>query len=249
MDFYEHIEDYINGNLSEDDLAAFKEEMAHNVELQKAVENHGVVEDALALLIEEDVRGVIAGINKAQGSKPDKIRALQKQGNSRQPLYVIAASFLVVLASYLTLDTYIKSQYSHQAVLDQYYVPPSNPYATRTVGFEGPPLEEAMFLFDLRRFDESQTIFEKLLLNNSNQKDLSIIHFYLGNIAFIKNDIIRAKEYLAQTEDIRRHEYLGQIYYLEGNVLSLEQLNESQPSKQTQELLGKTQHWQYKWTK
>lgn len=98
IDFYEHIEDYINDTLSEADLAAFKKQLDQDDELVRAVENFGVVDEALGLLVEEDIRGVIAGLERGEGIK-NTSKSLQKTpGYKSYLLWLFFASCLALFA-------------------------------------------------------------------------------------------------------------------------------------------------------
>ena len=246
-DFFEHIDDYVAGRLTDKALEAFEAAMYADQDLRAAVENYDVAEEVMGLMIEEDVRGVMAGLEGGESNQVPEVVTMPKR--SGRMMYYAAASLLILFTSYMAMNIFIKGQFSHQAVLEEYYIPPANPYTTRSETFNGPPLEEAMYFFDLRRFDECKTKFEELLTTSEDQEELSTIHFYLGNIAYIVNDIDYAKSHFSKTTDNRKYEYLGQIYYLEGNVSGLKSLYESHPSPELEKLLLETNSWKYKWAK
>ena len=59
-DFFEYIEDYLQGRLSQEDKLSFEKEMAQNNELKLAVENYDIMSMIGDALIEEEIEGHIA---------------------------------------------------------------------------------------------------------------------------------------------------------------------------------------------
>ena len=59
IDYYDQIDDYVNGLLQGEELVAFEAAIGADSELASAVENHDVAMGVIGSLIEEEVRGVI----------------------------------------------------------------------------------------------------------------------------------------------------------------------------------------------
>ena len=91
MEYFEHIEDYLEGRLPEEDKQLFDDELKRNEELRIALDNHQEVSSALDLLVEEGVRDVI---------REDKIKEVElipiRQNKSW--FYIGVAASLLLLA-------------------------------------------------------------------------------------------------------------------------------------------------------
>ncbi len=66
MDFFDKIQDYINGSLSVEDRKAFEAELQTNEDLAEILENYSVIDQVLDYLIQEDVRKQLDKIPKPQ---------------------------------------------------------------------------------------------------------------------------------------------------------------------------------------
>lgn len=104
MDYYEHIEDYINGNLSEDDMAAFKEQLDQDDELAQAVENFRVVDEALGILVEDDIRGFIAALEHEEDVTPSE--PIKKTPGYKSYLFWLLFVSSIALFAYLYKSYY-----------------------------------------------------------------------------------------------------------------------------------------------
>ncbi len=98
MDFYEHIREYLEGSLSESDMAAFKEQLDQDDELARAVENFGVVDEALGLLVEEGIRGVIVGLERGDEDIMSLEPIQKTPGYKSYLLWLLFASCLALFA-------------------------------------------------------------------------------------------------------------------------------------------------------
>jgi len=100
MDFFEHIDDYLSGRLSEEDRKLFEEELKSNEALRVALGDQEIVASAIDLLIEEDIRKVIAD---------DDIKVIDinpKNDGSRRRWIGIAASLLLILGAYYFINPF-----------------------------------------------------------------------------------------------------------------------------------------------
>ncbi len=90
IDFYEHIGDFLSSKLSDEDRILFERAMEEDPELRKAVDNHNIVEEALELLIEDDIRSVIKNL------KTDS--PVQKSTYLGFKTYLLVAGIMLLLA-------------------------------------------------------------------------------------------------------------------------------------------------------
>ena len=71
-DFFEHIDYYVAGRLTGKALEEFEAAMYADQDLRAAVENYGVAEEVMGLMIEEHVRGVIVGLEEQKEEGPNQ---------------------------------------------------------------------------------------------------------------------------------------------------------------------------------
>ena len=115
IDYYDHIDDYVNELLQGEELLAFEAAMAEDKELVDAVGNHDVAMGVIGSLIENEVRGVIGEVegeeqksNFAQESdvhdgKKGKVRWMRIMRN-------VAAACVVGVLGYWGLGEYQYNQ-------------------------------------------------------------------------------------------------------------------------------------------
>ena len=101
IDIYEHIGDYLQGRLSADNKATFENALAENEALRQAVENHELVEDALDLLLEEDILGVMKDIDRGMDDKSHYGKTDVFPRGLKSYLIFLVLALLTALASYL----------------------------------------------------------------------------------------------------------------------------------------------------
>ena len=73
VDYFAYIDDYVNGQLDNEALKAFEEEMKRNISLKQAVENYPTARDLSEGLLEIDM---IETLNRLQ---------VEKHGNADEP--------------------------------------------------------------------------------------------------------------------------------------------------------------------
>lgn len=109
-DYYDHIDDYINGLLTGEERAAFKAAMAKDAGLAAAVENHDVAMDVIGSMIEDEVRGVIGEVESGDEVASVKAEndAMPKKGKIRwmRVLSGAAAACLIGCVGYWAVGKY-----------------------------------------------------------------------------------------------------------------------------------------------
>ncbi len=236
-DFFEHIDAYVNGQLNKDDRQNFEEEMARDTDLKKAVDNHSMVSEALELLIEEDIRSIVDQVQESQA----KVIPLYK----KRWFIFIAATFTILFGAYFGFRAYLESLYGHDQVYADYYEFPKNPYTTRSVEISSTTFERSMYLFDLRRFEESESLFQEILANNSSNDEKEIAALYLGNIYFLQQKYQQSLEYFEMTNDKRKYEVMAQIFYIQGDKEKLTNLNNVHTTDEIRLLIKNSNSWRY----
>ena len=238
-DYYELIEDYKQNALSSELRQEFEDAMLQDDQLKLAVENHSIVEEALDLLLEEDIRGEISKLN--QEEEPKRIFHLFPI------LRTCAAIGLILVASYASVNYLANQRYSHEEVRKRHFVPLVNPDATRSAETPEELLEKGIYQFDLSQYEKSKNFLLEALQNDLNQEDTERAYLYMGVIDYINQDYTSALNHFEKTSSDLKHQYRAQIYLIQNNTMALKQLQKDHPSKQIDQIVNDTEHWMYKW--
>lgn len=101
--FYEHIDDFKTGNLSDGDAQAFEAAMKEDSSLQKAVENHDVMEKVLDYLEEEHMREAIEKVRASERTNDKKNISENSIGNVKTAKVIGMRRMLAAAASVAVL--------------------------------------------------------------------------------------------------------------------------------------------------
>jgi hypothetical protein len=101
LDFFEHIDDYVQGKLNAKDKLTFENELKENELLKAAVENYDLAKEISLGFLEAYIRGVLSD------TKP--IAKSPKKPNYKW-IWVVIAALLLTIVGYFVLDSNIKPQ-------------------------------------------------------------------------------------------------------------------------------------------
>jgi hypothetical protein len=174
-DPFDHIEDYVNGSLSEKLRHSFEEELSKNHDLQLAVDHHGKTQEVLEYLLEEDIQNTIENVKSDLATEPKTIQPDNKTRSWFSPIRIAASLLILVVASW-----FIYNQVNTEPQIDvfAYYEIPVNK-STRGIG-DKTDLELAHEAFDRRDFKEAKKLFESILLTKESKLEVTE---YLGHIS------------------------------------------------------------------
>ncbi|MFT6334728.1 MAG: hypothetical protein ACI86M_002391 [Saprospiraceae bacterium] len=100
IDYYDHIDDYVNGMLTGAKLDAFEAAMSEDSELASAVANHDVAMGVIGSLMEDEVRGVIGEVEGEESvSQSQSENTQNKNIQLPQKGRVISMKFLLSIAA------------------------------------------------------------------------------------------------------------------------------------------------------
>lgn len=231
MDPYDHIEEYINGQLSEQDRIVFEELMAKDDALKNAVEHHDVAMNIVSSLIEDEVRGVLS--EEGSSSSSSRKTIVRKISNSTK--WSIAASFIIMMSIglYFTNKNIESNQFAARYQETKKFLQLPENSTTRGEVSIGNKLEEGVNLFELRQWEESKIVFSSLLGDNQYNNDT--IQFYLGHIHYRLQDFDKAvyhfKNISTNSELNTQSEImLGLSYYVLGNKEKAKVILSSHPT-------------------
>lgn len=178
IDFYEHIEAYIEGTLSPDLVTQMKTAISKDNSLKQAVADYPIAKTLSESLIEHEVREILSETKTTDNEK------------GRSGAWIIAITLLAALAvSYYQWNRHNHQEIIHNRIMASYTPPVSEGTRSSTSVASESNLKSAVQAFDLRQFDQSKEILEKLSPKNDS------IYYYLAHIALIENKIGKAKSY------------------------------------------------------
>ncbi len=183
IDYYEHIESYLEGTLDPTLKAQMDIAISQNSELKQAVADYPIAKMITESLIENEVRSVLAQENL----KPPVRRG--KYGP-----WIITITLISALAvSYYQWNRHTRQTKLYATVMEN-YSPPINK-GSRGDNSTGLKLDEAIKAFDIRDFQTSKELFKSIKPKTDS------IYWYLGHIALINGDIYEAKHHSKKISD------------------------------------------------
>ena len=158
-DFFEHIDDYLQDRLDLKDRKVFEEAMAKDPDLQRAVENHDIVEEVLDLMIEEDIRNTIKSIDDEDSRPIDQAYGLKT--------FLIILGIMLLLALIGFLFNQLQKE-SPEEIYATFYSPyvASQLRGTDAIPNDITTCDRGHALMELQEFDEA-----RLVLVESAQKE------------------------------------------------------------------------------
>lgn len=189
MDYFDKIDDYINGKLSESEVRDFEVAMQSDAALRFAVEEYETGSKLSEALLEVDMANTLAGLRKDHVESP--IISIKKKRNVRP--YLIAASFagLLALGTYLVLPP--NQAYTQEQILAQYYRPPIYDMERTVNQVDMTPLEAAKYQFHAKEYKDSEQRLLSVLSNeNTSVDDQKVAQYYLGHVYLLTEEYDKA---------------------------------------------------------
>lgn len=189
IDYFEHIEAYIDGNLEISVRADFEKKMRSDRSLKLAVENHPIAKRIANGLVEIEALEILTKIKAEKNNKVKRFRIGKWIGG-------VAAVGSVVFFSMWAMNN-LGGQVDYAQLAAEYYI---SPKTNTTRGAETPeePLEKAKYLFTLNDYGESREMLLQMLTDEENDE----APLYLAHISFLKGDFDSVESYLDQIDDL-----------------------------------------------
>jgi tetratricopeptide (TPR) repeat protein len=175
MDYFDLIDDYKNGLLSNEQLVAFENEMSKDPKLLHAVENYALIKNISAGLIEDEVRQEISKLQSHQIQKNNSYGKLKW-------IYAIAGILIVLIALYFIVVKY--NENSQSEVIAMLYQGP-DPENSRGTEEDLNKIDSAINYYKLNDYDKALKLFSQKISNDSIAK---IADCYKAHIYFEKED-------------------------------------------------------------
>lgn len=197
MDFFEKIDDYIQGKLSAAERQQFEAAMQSDPALQFAVEEYETGLKLSEALLESDMAQTLAQLRIDEGQKTS-VATVRPMPNKPWRRYVLAAS----VAGLLALGTYLVVRpnpvYTQEQIMAEHYrAPVYDMERSRDIN-NLTDLESAQYLFHMKSYEASE---KKLLniLSRGATSDRSEAQYYLGHIYLLAGDYDKATTYFTDS--------------------------------------------------
>ncbi len=183
IDFYEYIDDYMEGVLDAEMRQAFEEAMKQDTSLRTAVDNYPEAKKLAEGLLELDLMETLENARTSESTA--KVVTMDtsqpKPRSSRTRPWMVAAS----IAALLTIAYIGFQDASGSSDFDQIwrteYVKPLDPNATKTTEQPASPFNAGKYFFALNDFEEAEKWFTEALNIGSNPSEISEIQYWLGH--------------------------------------------------------------------
>lgn len=213
-DQLDHIEKYIKGALSGDDLEAFESEMQNDASLAEKVDNHRQL-----------LKGLEIGFNLELKSMLQKEEAKFKQAPVKEPkrtksfyiLFGMAAAVSVLIVSVFVLQN---RNLSNEQLFAQYYE--TYPNVEQPVSRSEKNVENPYALYESGAYEKALLMFEDII--DEHSEDQAAL-FYAGISSMEMHNAEAAITYLNNSIDANQKKYTRPAYW----YLALAYLDNGQP--------------------
>ncbi|MBK8109580.1 MAG: hypothetical protein IPK46_04165 [Saprospiraceae bacterium] len=172
ISYFEWLDDYMDGSLSQEDRLAFEKAMVSDEKLKHAVDNYNLLKKISASLIEEETRENLSAISEEK-HKPTPVRKLNRW-------WLVAAAVIFIGLSIYWLISLSNLGSDHDKIMaDLYLKPPIT--AHRGASGDSSRLAKAIDLFDRNYLEEATTLLLPTAVNDSLQiiSNRYLAHIYL----------------------------------------------------------------------
>lgn len=180
MNTEQHIQDYLLNRMKADERKDFERLLKKNKDFQKNFNEHKAVFEAFKISEANRLKSILAA--------QEKRISLKRRFISKPIIYVIAATFIVLLGSSVYFNFFKQDLYA------KYYETFPNVYQPIVRGDSDERLKAFMY-YENYKFLEAQHEFESILNNEENAN----IRFYLG-LSYLNNN--QFKEAITEFEKI-----------------------------------------------
>ncbi len=165
-DYFDQIEDFLNGNLQGEKKLLFEQELKNDPKLRAAVDHFPLAQKIAAGLIELDTRETIQRLHKLSHT-------------IKQRFQLVAAVFALVIALGVIFRYFVQNQSDPEKLIAELYFPPvANINRSTTVELNS--LDSAVYYFDVKDFDKAFL----LLSQQSDSTNSDKVIRYLAHTAF-----------------------------------------------------------------
>ncbi len=180
MDYFDHIEDYLNHKLTDEERTSFELAMQTDETLASAVRDYPLAHTIAKSFIELEVRQQLESLSQNKS---------QSIGRKLFSIRRIAAIFIIALGGFLLYKIFSPDRFSPDEI---YATLNEKPYSniTRAEKDSLSSLDSALYYFEEEHLEDAKILFTRLL----NVDSLAMkSQYYLGHIAMAYKDYAEAK--------------------------------------------------------
>jgi len=180
MDYFDHIEDYLNHKLTDEERTSFELAMQTDETLASAVRDYPLAHTIAKSFIELEVRQQLESLSQNKS---------QSIGRKLFSIRRIAAIFIIALGGFLLYKIFSPDRFSPDEI---YATLNEKPYSniTRAEKDSLSSLDSALYYFEEEHWDDAKILLTRLL----NVDSLVMkSQYYLGHIAMANKDYAEAK--------------------------------------------------------
>ncbi|MBK7244399.1 MAG: hypothetical protein IPH98_11140 [Saprospiraceae bacterium] len=180
MDYFDHIEDYLNHKLTDEERTAFELAMQMDETLASAVRDYPLAHTIVKSFIELEVRQQLESLSQEKA---------QSMGRKLFSISRIAAIFIIAVGGFLLYKIFSLDRYSPEEIYATLYEKPYSNF-TRAEKDSLSSLDSALYYFEEEHWDDAKILLTRLL----NVDSLVMkSQYYLGHIAMANKDYAEAK--------------------------------------------------------
>ena len=156
---YEQIQDYLNGTLDSSARNSFEQELAQDPELKAELDLHLLADDAIELLIEDDLRNELQDMAKEESLKKKNNKG-GRVVSMRRRIYTLSIAATVALAIGFFAAMLVGNQYDNSSIAQELYI--DDVLETRRGANSESLLQEGMNLYTNNEYEEAITYFDQV---------------------------------------------------------------------------------------
>jgi len=185
---FDKIEDWLNGNLSQEEAAKFEKEADANPELSAQIDQHLTAQDAIEVMIEDNLRDQMKNWSKEDNSSEEEttkvvsINKKKKGSTFRRLRPLLAAASVALLIGFVGMQW--AGNYSNNSLLESSYSAYNMP-GVRS-GVDTSPVTEGIMAYGEKDYQKAIQSFQNTADANADYRVESL--FYKGQSEYqIKN--------------------------------------------------------------
>lgn len=196
MDYFEHIENYLNHKLTDEERTAFELAMQTDEKLASAVLDYPLAHTIAKSFIELEVRQQLESLSQEKA---------QYMGRKLFSIRRIAAIFIIAVGGFLLYKIFSPDRYSPDEIYTTLYEKPYSNF-TRAEKDSLSSLDSALYYFEEEHWEDAKILFTRLL----NFDSLAMkSQYFLGHIAMANKAYAEAKikfEHIVSYRDSQFHD-------------------------------------------
>lgn len=238
MDYYEYIEQYLDGSLDAELMDKMKMAISQDADLKLAIDNFADATKLSEGFLEFDIKETI---QQLEGVSKKNIKSKQPQKAKVKKLNIsrwlaAAASVAIVLGVGWWMMQDDGPPLSKDEIWAQYYQAPMIDIE-RSGGGEMSIYDQAKYALSVEDYKESEKLFKQTLRGLPTGDTISTAQYYLGHLKLQTSNYRKAIEYFGVSNAKKAKYFLALSYYMNDQVESAKITLQSAHSDEAKDLL------------